>query len=433
MKLYSKKQLTLFVAAAGCLMALAAYGIGFYSGYISKPLNGQPVTEQEGQMREKNGKAHNDKIRLTSDTVNNITASEKASAHSAQTYLTPAGESVSHYTAEEKQNIAVYENTNDAVVNITTETMGVNWFLEPIPQEGVSGSGSIIDNRGYILTNTHVIEAATKIFVSLSDGSQYNAKVIGVDRENDLAVLKFEPPAHSQLTVIPFGDSDNLKVGQRVLAIGNPFGLTRTLTVGIVSALGRPIQTERGSIIKNMIQTDTAINPGNSGGPLLDADGRMIGINTMIYSTSGSSAGVGFAVPINTAKRVVSEIIKYGKVRRASIDAELVQLNASIANYAGLPVQRGILVSRVKRGSNAEKAGLRGGAQAVRYGFGKRAAVIYLGGDIITKIAGQTVNNLNEYYAVLEDKKPNESISLTVLRGNQTIELALTLSERNNY
>ena len=181
-----------------------------------------------------------------------------------------------------------------------------------------------------------------------------------------------------------------------------------------------------------MIQTDTAINPGNSGGPLLDSDGRMIGINTMIYSTSGSSAGVGFAVPINTAKRVVAEIIKYGKVRRASIDAELVQLNASIANYAGLSVQRGLLVSRVKKASNAEKAGLRGGANAVRYGIGRRAAVIYLGGDIITEIAGQAVSNLSEYYAILEDKKPNDSITVTVLRGTKNVTLTLTLSERND-
>ena len=316
-------------------------------------------------------------------------------------------------------------------MNITTETVGVNWFLEPIPQEGGSGSGSIIDSRGYILTNTHVIEDATKIFVSLSDGSQYSAKVIGVDRENDLAVLKFDPPANTQLTTIKFGDSDGLKVGQRVLAIGNPFGLTRTLTVGIVSALGRPIQTDKNVIIKNMIQTDTAINPGNSGGPLLDSEGKMIGINTMIYSTSGSSAGVGFAVPINTAKRVVAEIIKYGKVRRASIDAELVQLNASIANYADLSVQRGLLVSRVKKDSNAERAGLRGGANAVRYGIGRRAAVIYLGGDIITEIAGQAVSNLTEYYAILEDKKPNESITVTVLRGDKTVKLNLTLSERD--
>lgn len=425
MKLYSGRQLIVFAAAAGCFMALVAYGAGVYSGYQITGTHRCSETEQDAIAE----KRRSTNAQNQPDTVE---AAVIVPAQSKGAYLTTAAESINRYTTEEKQNISVYERTNDAVVNITTETMGVNWFLEPIPQEGVSGSGSIIDRRGYVLTNTHVIEDATKIFISLSDGSQYSAKVIGVDRENDLAVLKFDPPSNAQLTTIQFGDSDGLKVGQRVLAIGNPFGLTRTLTVGIVSALGRPVQTDKNIIIKNMIQTDTAINPGNSGGPLLDADGNMIGINTMIYSTSGSSAGVGFAVPINTAKRVVAEIIKYGKVRRAVIDAELVQLNASIARYANLPVQRGILVSRVKRGSNADRAGLRGGANAVRYGIGKRAAIIYLGGDIIVKIAGQTVSNLSEYYAILEDKKPNESITVTVLRGNQTVELTLTLSERNN-
>ena len=432
MKLYSRRQLILSAVVVGCFIALAAYGIGFYLGHETKAPQGNSAVELEALTGSNTALAQQSGVQTGGiENTGSGSASVAEPVEQTNPYLTTAAEPASRYTAEEKQNISVYENTNDAVVNITTETVGVNWFLEPIPQEGGSGSG-IIDSRGYILTNTHVIEDATKIFVSLSDGSQYNAKVIGVDRENDLAVLKFDPPANTQLTTIKFGDSDGLKVGQRVLAIGNPFGLTRTLTVGIVSALGRPIQTDKNVIIKNMIQTDTAINPGNSGGPLLDSDGRMIGINTMIYSTSGSSAGVGFAVPINTAKRVVSEIIKYGKVRRASIDAELVQLNASIANYAGLSVQRGLLVSRVKKDSNAEKAGLRGGANAVRYGIGKRAAVIYLGGDIITEIAGQAVSNLSEYYAVLEDKKPNESIAVTVLRGNKTVKLTLTLSERDD-
>lgn len=433
MKLYSRRQLIFSAAVACCIIALAAYGVGFLFGRGGQKMHGNDAVQIDALDEPGPLAVPTDAAQTEPAAVAGMAqAAAENGADDSSRYLVTAADAGSRYTAEEKQNISVYENTNDAVVNITTETLGVNWFLEPIPQEGGSGSGSIIDSRGYILTNTHVIEDATKIFVSLSDGSQYNAKVIGVDRENDLAVLKFDPPANTQLNTIKFGDSDGLKVGQRVLAIGNPFGLTRTLTVGIVSALGRPIQTDKNVIIKNMIQTDTAINPGNSGGPLLDSDGRMIGINTMIYSTSGSSAGVGFAVPINTAKRVVSEIIKYGKVRRASIDAELVQLNASIANYAGLSVQRGLLVSRVKKNSNAEKAGLRGGANAVRYGIGKRAAVIYLGGDIITEIAGQSVSNLSEYYAILEDKKANDSISVTVLRGTKTVTLTLTLSERND-
>ncbi len=336
------------------------------------------------------------------------------------------------FTQDELQNVTVYKNAKDAVVNITTETVGINWFLEPVPQEGGSGSGSIIDTRGYVLTNSHVISNATKIFVSLADGSQYEGTVVGVDKENDIAVLKFDPPKSMTLTTIPFGDSSNLVVGQKVLAIGNPFGFDRTLTTGIVSALGRPIKTQNNTIIKNMIQTDTAINPGNSGGPLLDTSGRMIGINTMIYSNSGDSAGIGFSIPVNTAKRVVSELIQFGKVRRGSIDAELVQLNSSIANYARLSTDKGLLVSQVSRGGFAEKAGLKGGAEGVRYGTGRNSSVIYLGGDIVTSIAGQKVETLTDYYSALESRKPGETVEITVLRGKQQIGLKLTLAERAN-
>lgn len=343
----------------------------------------------------------------------------------------PAADNAS-FTQDELQNVTVYKNAKDAVVNITTETVGINWFLEPVPQEGGSGSGSIIDTRGYVLTNSHVISNATKIFVSLADGSQYEGTVVGVDKENDIAVLKFDPPKSMTLTTIPFGDSSNLVVGQKVLAIGNPFGFDRTLTTGIVSALGRPIKTQNNTIIKNMIQTDTAINPGNSGGPLLDTSGRMIGINTMIYSNSGDSAGIGFSIPVNTAKRVVSELIQFGKVRRGSIDAELVQLNSSIANYARLSTDKGLLVSQVSRGGFAEKAGLKGGTEGVRYGTGRNSSVIYLGGDIVTSIAGQKVETLTDYYSSLESRKPGETVEITVLRGKQQIGLKLTLAERAN-
>jgi len=245
-------------------------------------------------------------------------------------------------------------------------------------------------------------------------------------------VLKFDPPKGIALKTIAFGDSGNLLVGQKVLAIGNPFGLERTLTTGIVSALGRPIKTESNTIIKNMIQTDTAINPGNSGGPLLDTQGRMIGMNTMIYSTSGSSAGIGFAIPVNTAKRVVSELIQFGKVRRGSIDAELVQINGSIASYAHLTTDKGLLVSRVGSGSKAERAGLKGGTDAVRYGSSRNSSVIYLGGDVITSIAGQAVESLTDYYSALESRKPGETVDITVLRGKQQITLKLVLAERSN-
>ena len=204
------------------------------------------------------------------------------------------------YSQDEIQNINVYNLCNEAVVNINTKVTSYDWFLEPYVQDGGSGSGSIIDKRGYILTNVHVISGATKIYVSLFDGTQYEAEVVGQDLDSDLAVIKFNPPEGMSLKTISFGDSANLKVGQKVIAIGNPFGMERTMTTGIISGLGRPIQNSNNRIIRDMVQTDASINPGNSGGPLLDTNGRMIGINTMIMSSSGSSSGVGFAVPSAT-------------------------------------------------------------------------------------------------------------------------------------
>jgi S1-C subfamily serine protease len=304
--------------------------------------------------------------------------------------------------------------------------VAINWFLEPVPQEGGSGSGSIIGTQGYVLTNNHVIENAYKVFINLADGSQIEGSIIGTDRENDLAVLKFEPPKGMQLKTVPFGDSTNLRVGQKVLAIGNPFALERTLTVGIVSGLGRPVQTSRQNIIRDMIQTDASINPGNSGGPLLDAQGKLIGINTMIYSPSGGSVGIGFAVPVNTAKRVVAELIEYGKVRRGWIDASMVQLFPALVRYAKLPVTTGLLVSRTKQNGFAELAGLRQGSEPVRYG----SSVIYLGGDIITSIDGMKVDSLADLYSALEDNKPNQRVAVEILRGGRTVKLELTLADR---
>jgi S1-C subfamily serine protease len=332
------------------------------------------------------------------------------------------------FTEDERENIAVYERFNEGVVNITTETMAINWFLEPVPQDGGSGSGSIIDTRGYVLTNNHVIENAYKVYVTLSDGSQVEGTVVGADPENDLAVLQIQSPQGAELRTIPFGDSTGLRVGQKVLAIGNPFALERTLTVGIVSGLGRPIRTSQRNIIRDMIQTDASINPGNSGGPLLDTQGRMIGINTMIYSPSGGSVGIGFAVPVNTAKRVVSELIQFGRVRRGWIDASMVQLFPALVQYGKLPIRSGLLVSRLKAGGSAEQAGLRGGAEPVRYGN----SVIYLGGDIITSVDGMTVETLADLYSALEDNKPGEEVDVQVNRSGRSLSLQVTLTERES-
>lgn len=333
----------------------------------------------------------------------------------------------SFYTQDEQQNISVYEKCNEAVVNITTQVMGVNWFLEPVVQDGGSGSGSIIDKRGYVVTNVHVISNASKINISLADGSSYEGTVIGKDVESDIAVIKFDPPDNIQLKTIDFGDSEKLKVGQKVIAIGNPFALERTMTTGIISGLGRPIQESTNVIIRNMIQTDAAINPGNSGGPLLDTRGKMVGINTMIISNSGSSAGVGFAVPVSTARRVVEDLIKYKKVRRGVLKIKPVQMTSSIARYAGLKINYGILVSQVERGSGADSAGILGGTEQVQYGSRFNPTTIYLGGDIITQIDNISVRTYADYTSALEAKRPGDAVTITVYRNGEFKKLKTIL------
>lgn len=334
---------------------------------------------------------------------------------------------LSNYSQEEVQNISVYEMCNEAVVNITTKVMNYNWFLEPYVQDGGSGSGSIIDKRGYILTNVHVIQGATKIYVSLYDGSQFEAEIVGTDLDSDLAVIKFDPPKNKELKTISFGKSESLKVGQRVIAIGNPFGLERTMTTGIVSGLGRPIQNSNNRIIRNMVQTDAAINPGNSGGPLLDTNGKMIGINTMIQSSSGNSAGVGFAVPSETAIRVVADLLEYGEVHRGVIQANIIQFNKRISQYAGYDISQGVMISEVTDGGNAQKAGLKGGTEAAYYG--SRRDIIYLGGDVIIQIDDIAVTSLADYYSALESKRPGDTVEVTVRRDKKNITMKIVLSE----
>ena len=331
------------------------------------------------------------------------------------------------YTEDELDNILIYEKFNDAVVNITSISFSYNWFLEPVPEEG-TGSGSIINGNGTVLTNYHVIKGAKELIVTLADGTDFTGKIIGVDPENDLAVIKFDPQG-KDLVIMHFGSSSNLRVGQKVVAIGNPFALQRTMTTGIVSGLGRPVKTNEGVIIREMIQTDASINPGNSGGPLLNSRGEMIGINTMIYSPSGGSVGIGFAVPVDTAKRVIPDLIRYGEVRRGWIDIVPVQLFPGLVRYANLTVNRGILVSEVKSNSPAEKAGLRGGNRnrAVRAG----RTLIYLGGDIIVKVDKLPVKSLMDLYGALEDNKPGDTVEVEILRGRQRKTLWVTLSERS--
>jgi S1-C subfamily serine protease len=411
MKLYSRGQVIFFSILSALMVFLFALGMGFLRLPAGQDAGAPAAVETSGKAA-----AGVDPLFDQLD-LRQSSGGKSLQVNTAE--LLP-------YSEAERENITIYENLNEAVVNITTETVAINWFLEPVPQEGGSGSGSIIDTRGYVLTNNHVIENAYKVFINLADGSQLEGAVVGTDSENDLAVLKFEPPPNGNIKTIPFGDSGSLRVGQRVLAIGNPFALERTLTVGIVSGLGRPIQTSRQNIIRDMIQTDASINPGNSGGPLLDSQGRMIGINTMIYSPTGGSVGIGFAVPVNTAKRVVAELIAYGKVRRGWLDASVVQLFPALVRYAKLPVNTGLLVSRTKRSGLAEQAGLRQGSEPVRYG----STVIYLGGDIITSVDGMKVDTLADLYSALEDNKPGEKVAVEILRGGKTSRLELTLADR---
>jgi len=333
---------------------------------------------------------------------------------------------VQPFSQSELENIQIYERLNAGVVNITTQTMAINWFLEPIPQTGGSGSGSIIDARGYVLTNNHVIANAHRVFITLSCETQFEGTVVGTDPENDLAVLRFHPPPCMALQTIPMGDSGSLRVGQKVLAIGNPFALERTLTVGIVSGLGRPIRISRQHIVRDMIQTDASINPGNSGGPLLDSQGRMVGINTMIYSPSGGSVGIGFAVPVNTARRVVSEIMQHGRVRRGWIDATMVQLFPALVRHANLPVSQGLLVSRTHRGGLAERAGLRQGSTPVRHGRN----VIYVGGDVITSVNGVEIRTLSDMFGALENSRPGDIVRIGVIRAGNSVTIDVPLANR---
>lgn len=428
MKLYAKHQLVITVVVVSIAASIVTGVVTFNFSKKRETISAtqveakQEVEEDASQIKLYSGAVVASEERMVPDSDDSFLLQTAVRADPVYT-----ADMVASYTQDELQNISVYEKCNEAVVNINTQVMSVDWFLEPIPLEGGSGSGSIIDRRGYVVTNVHVISDAYKIYISLSDGTQYEGRVVGIDSASDIAVLKFDPPAGVELKTIPFGDSDKLKVGQKLIAIGNPFGFERTMTTGIVSGLGRPIQSSTGTIIRNMIQTDTAINPGNSGGPLLDTSGRMIGINTMIFSTSGSSAGISFAVPVNTARRVVSDLIQYGAVKRGVIEASYVQLTSSIASYARLEISQGLLVSQIKRGSNAEKAGIRAGTEAVRYGSSRKARIIYLGGDVITAMDGINVASIADYYSILESKRPGDTVQVTVYREGRYVDLQVTL------
>mgnify|MGYP001619181560 FL=1 len=323
---------------------------------------------------------------------------------------------------EEDVNIKVYEGSSPGVVNIINTAVSYDFFFNPVP-EGGTGSGSIIDKKGDILTNYHVVEGAQRLDVTLSDGTKWEAKIIGVDPSNDLAVIRIDAP-QGKLKIIPLGDSGGLKVGQKVLAIGNPFGLERTLTIGIVSSLGRTMRATNGRLMREIIQTDAAINPGNSGGPLLDSDGKMIGVTSAIFSPVGANVGIGFAVSVNVVKKVVPKLIEKGRVIRPWLGITGQDIGPDLAKLLKLPSE-GILIAEVVNGSPADKAGIRGGKRVVSIGNLQVAT----GGDIILAINGKPVKTKDELTEDLESKGIGQSVDIDLLRDGKKKTVKIVLSE----
>ena len=333
---------------------------------------------------------------------------------------------------DEQNNIEIYRKYSASVVNITSSATALNFYLQPVPVEEGTGSGVILDSSGNIVTNYHVIEPSLKpgggLDVTLANNTKYPARIVGKDVSNDLAVIRIDAPKE-KLDPIPFGRSAGLLVGQKVLVIGNPFGYERTLTTGIISATGRSIQAENQRIIENVIQTDAAINPGNSGGPLLNRSGEMIGINSQIASPSQGSAGIGFAIPSDTVKRVVGDLITYGYVRRPYVGISQVQSMGSyppgLARQLGVTPGKGFMVIEVHRGSPAARAGLRGMSGQVQY----RLGIYPVGGDILIAFQGKEISSPVEVANAIDHLKAGDKVTFTILRGNQKIDVPLTLGE----
>jgi S1-C subfamily serine protease len=326
------------------------------------------------------------------------------------------------FDSEEQQNIAVYKRALPSVVNITSTAVQFDFFLGPVPQSG-QGSGFILNKDGLIMTNNHVIENAQRVEVTLSDKHKYKAAVVTVDKAHDLALLKIDAPSLTPATLAE--SSSSLVVGQRVYAIGNPFGLSGTMTRGIISAI-RSIRGPQGNPIEDAIQTDASVNPGNSGGPLLNSRGEVIGITTMIASNGADqSSGIGFAIPINTAKSVLDDFAKYGRVRRPTLDIVSQQIGPDIAEQIGLPADYGILVERVLPGGAAERAGLHGGTQRAYLGN----TPVMLGGDLIVAFDGQEIASTQDLYAAMNARRAGDTVTVTVFRGRKRMDFKVTLSD----
>jgi S1-C subfamily serine protease len=321
---------------------------------------------------------------------------------------------------EEQNNISVYRKNIPSVVNVTSRAMTFDFFYGLVPQEG-QGSGFVIDKDGHILTNYHVIAEARQVEVTMHNRKKYKATVVGTDPSHDLAVIQIKAP---DLVPAVLGDSRNLQVGQKVYAIGNPFGLAGTMTRGIVSSI-RPVREPNGATIDEAIQTDAAINPGNSGGPLMNWHGEVIGINTMILSNVGQNAGIGFAIPINAAKAVLNDLMTLGRVRRPALGVRTVPVSPELASEIGLPVDYGLLIIDVVSGSSADQAGLRAGTERAYLGN----IPIMLGGDLIVAIDDQKIEDQQDLTQMMNNHRAGDTVKVTIYRSKKKLDVSVLLGE----
>lgn len=390
--------LTIIIVSAASVAVLL--GLGLWTGYLKAEKEKESLRDAMQEVVEKDGVE---------------TLFEMAGIPVDQVYygeeLIPLFQSKDGawvYTSEELRNMAVYKKCKDSVVQILAESS--------LSDSG-QGSGVILSSDGYIVTNKHVVGSGTDFSIVFSDESSASATLVGYDSLSDIAILKTEKEG---LVPMELGSSEDLTVGQTLLAIGNPYGYTWSLTSGMVSGVERMVSTSTSaSVIPNMIQTDALINPGNSGGPLLDTKGRMVGLVSSIYSTSGSAQGISFALPVESVRDIAEKIIKEGKVSRGWFDFLSVELNSQIVSYCNLSVEKGILVSQVVPMGMADKGGIKGGSEKAQYG----SSVIYLGGDVVVAINGRKVEDYTDYFALLFTSSPGDKVDVTVVRNGETVEL----------
>ena len=390
--------LTIIIVSAASVAVLL--GLGLWTGYLKAEKEKESLRDAMQEVVEKDGVE---------------TLFEMAGIPVDQVYygeeLIPLFQSKDGawvYTSEELRNMAVYKKCKDSVVQILAESS--------LSDSG-QGSGVILSSDGYIVTNKHVVGSGTDFSIVFSDESSARATLVGYDSLSDIAILKTEKEG---LVPMELGSSEDLTVGQTLLAIGNPYGYTWSLTSGMVSGVERMVSTSTSAtVIPNMIQTDALINPGNSGGPLLDTQGRLVGLVSSIYSTSGSAQGISFALPVESVRDIAEKIIKEGKVSRGWFDFLSVELNSQIVSYCNLSVEKGLLVSQVVPMGMADKGGIKGGSEKAQYG----SSVIYLGGDVVVAINGRKVEDYTDYFALLFTSSPGDKVDVTVVRNGETVEL----------